>query len=564
MKTLARRSLSRSLAAAAALAMVAAAPLAAAAQQNSNQVALITVSSYDEIKTDVGFIGRLGGQPDLGNNMEFMLGFLTGGQGLAGLDKSKPIGVAVYADGGEISAKALIPVTDMDALIGLLGNWGIVAEEDADGVKVLTAPGQTLYAKETDGWAVVSVSHDGAESGAADAEEMINTLAGTYDIGARVFVQNIPDEYRNLAIDQLRAGMEQGLIQNPNESDQQYQMRKAMAQAQVEQFSQLLEDADQLTFGWSVDGREERTFLDFEMTAAAGSKLANQMAEYRNLTTDYAGFYQPDAAATMTFAGKMTQEDIDQVAQMFDGLRTQVMQQIEQEADLPDEQSREVVKSAVNDLLDALLATIKEGKIDGGAVLNMSPDALTFVAGGLVGDPAKVESGLKKLEALAEQDENFPGISWNADSHGDINFHTIAVPVPDEQARQLVGDTMEIAVGTGGKSVYFAVGRDAVARTKEIIDASRANTGRQVPPFELTASLGKILGTVAKIDPNPVVTRVAEMLESEAEGRDHVKIVEHIVDNGVKVRIELEEGVLRAIGAAVEEGQKAAQGAGGF
>jgi hypothetical protein len=54
------------------------------------------------------------------------------------------------------------------------------------------------------------------------------------------------------------------------------------------------------------------------------------------------------------------------------------------------------------------------------------------------------------------------------------------------------------------------------------------------------------------------------MLESEAEGRDHIKIVEHIVDNGVKVRIELEEGVLRAIGTAIEEGQKAAQGLGGF
>ena len=185
-------------------------------------------------------------------------------------------------------------------------------------------------------------------------------------------------------------------------------------------------------------------------------------------------------------------------------------------------------------------------------------------AGGLVGDPSKVESGLKKLEALAEKDEEFPGITWNAESHGEISFHTIDVPVPDAQAQQLVGDTMEIAVGTGGKSVFFALGKDAVASTKAIIDASKANAGKQVPPFELTASLGKILGTVAKVDPNPVVTRVAEMLESEAEGRDHIKIVEHIVDNGVKVRIELEEGVLRAIGTAVEESQRAAQGLGGF
>jgi hypothetical protein len=563
MKTLARRLARRTLLPAVVLA-VAVAPLAAPAQQNSNQVALITLSSYDEIKTDIGFLGRLSGQPTLADTTEMMLGFLTGGQGLAGLDKAKPIGVAVYADGGEISVKALIPVTDMDALIGLLGNWGVVAEDGEDGVKELSAPGQTLYAKESNGWAVISVSPEAAKSGAENPEELIGTLSGTYDLAARVFVQNIPTEYRDLAIEQLRAGMEQGMVQDADESDEQFEMRKAMAQAQIEQFSQLLEDADELTFGWSIDGKEERTFIDFEMKAADGSKLANQMAEYKNLTTDYAGFYQPDAAATMTFAGKMAEEDIANMSQMFDGLRAQVMQQIEEEAELPDDESREVVKSAVNDFMDALLATLQEGKVDGGAVLNMSPDSMTFVAGGLVGDPSKIESGLKKLEALAEKDEEFPGISWNADSHGEIKFHTIDVPVPDEQAQQLVGDTMEIAVGTGGKSVFFALGRDAVASTKAIIDASKANAGKQVAPFELTASLGQILGTVAEVAPNPVVTRVAEMLESEAEGRDHIKIVEHVVDNGVKIRIELEEGVLRAIGTAVEESQKAAQGLGGF
>jgi hypothetical protein len=39
-----------------------------------------------------------------------------------------------------------------------------------------------------------------------------------------------------------------------------------------------------------------------------------------------------------------------------------------------------------------------------------------------------------------------------------------------------------------------------------------------------------------------------------------ISATEHVTDNGVKVRIELEEGVLRAIGTAVAEGQRSAQG----
>jgi hypothetical protein len=453
----------------------------------------------------------------------------------------------------------------MTELLSLLGTWGVVAEEGEEGVTELTTPGQTLYAKEANGWTVIGMSPEVAKSGVEGAEEMVNTLAGTYDVAARIYVQNIPADFRNMAIEQLRAGMEQGLERNPDESDAQFEMRKQMAQAQVEQFSQLLEDADQLSVGWSLDGREERTFLDFEMTAAPGSKMARQLAEYENLTTNYAGFYQPESAATLTFAAQMAEEDITQAAQMFDGVRAQVMQQIAQEAEFPDEATREAVKAAVGDFFDAFVATMKEGKLDGGAVLNMSPEGVTFVAGGLVADPSKVEDGLKKLEALAEKEEDFPGITWNAQTHGDISFHTIQVPVPEHEAdaRQLLGDTMEVAVGIGEKSAYFALGKNAVERTKEIIDASKANPGKQVPPMELTVSLSPILSTAAKIKPDPVVTSIAEMLESEAAGRDHIHMVEQVIENGIKIRIELEEGVLRAIGTAVQEGQKAQQG-GGF
>ena len=92
----------------------------AAQAQSSDQVALISLSSYDEIIEDVGFIGKLTGKPEVVQQMEGMLMFMTQGKGLAGLDKSKPIGIVAYAQGEELSAIAMIPITDKDALVDLI------------------------------------------------------------------------------------------------------------------------------------------------------------------------------------------------------------------------------------------------------------------------------------------------------------------------------------------------------------------------------------------------------------------------------------------------------------
>jgi hypothetical protein len=58
---------------------------------------------------------------------------------------------------------------------------------------------------------------------------------------------------------------------------------------------------------------------------------------------------------------------------------------------------------------------------------------------------------------------------------------------------------------------------------------------------------------------------VAEMLKTEAPGRDHVRIVAQMVPNGLRYRLEAEEGALRTILMKAVEAQQqaaAAQGAG--
>ena len=66
----------------------------------------------------------------------------------------------------------------------------------------------------------------------------------------------------------------------------------------------------------------------------------------------------------------------------------------------------------------------------------------------------------------------------------------------------------------------------------------------------MIASLTPILNFANSIQPDPNVANVAQTL-SAAPGKDHVSLVANVEKNGFVYRLKAEEGVLRAIGAAV-------------
>ena len=151
--------------------------------------------------------------------------------------------------------------------------------------------------------------------------------------------------------------------------------------------------------------------------------MAKQMSSYSAPKTDFAGFYQPDAAGTATFSTKgdpqLMAEDMAQFEAQLASAKEQLNQQIDKKVD--DADTRDTLKAAAADWFDAAAATIKAGKMDGGGSLKLSPDSMTFIAGAHIADTAKIESGLKKLEEAAKKSPDFPGIKWNAAEHAGVN-----------------------------------------------------------------------------------------------------------------------------------------------
>jgi len=250
-------------------------------------------------------------------------------------------------------------------------------------------------------------------------------------------------------------------------------------------------------------------------------------------------------------------------------VRTVAAQELENQG--LSEEELAMAKGLLDDLLDAAQATIDKRVADGGMVVMLKADAATAAAGGAVVDGDKIEVVVKKLAAAIQEDEPDAAemIQLDAETHDGVRFHMITVPV-DPDAQPFFGQTTDIILGISDQSLYVAGGKDAAGLLKQVIDQSKAEAGKEVPPMRIAVAAKPIAEFVAAAaaaqqgDPDAaqaaqMANMIAQML-SQHEGKDRLVITTTPIENGSRLRIEVEQGLLAVIPALA---MQAAMGGGG-
>ena len=528
----------------------------AAAQGDMKPILVVSLAGYQRIMDDLAFVGKLSDSPDLAKNLEGMIAFFTQGQGLAGLDKTKPWGIAASTDGLSFQLLGFIPVTDLKKLLDALSGFRGDPDEE-NGIYKLQAPGLPipLYIKSENGYAFISQDSAGLGSLPKDPTKLLGGLDKQYDVAIRLSVQNIPEVFRQLAIDQIKMGVEGSLEQAPGESDEQFEQRSKMTQQQMDTMVTTLNELDELTLGLSIDEAARRTYLDLSMTAAEGTPTAKQMASLPAPPSKFAGFIQPGAVATLHINSKANPENTDQSLVMINSLRSQILSQLDDQ-DFGSDQIKSTIKDVVGQVIDVLQDTVKGGVINGGAVV-VGDGPFTLAGGGFVTDGAKLEGVVKKLADLAKNEPGFPAdaLKLNADKHKGVVFHTLTVDVPDDDdssamIKQLIGEKAVLTVATGKQSAFLAIGEKGVETIKKVIDKSEGVTETTDKPMELTVSLAPVLKLLSQApDANPILGAMATTLKES--GKDKIQLTSQPIKNGALYRLEAEEGILKILGAAV-------------
>jgi hypothetical protein len=509
-------------------------------------VAIVSLPSSDTIVTDLTFIGRVIDMPDLRDKFE------AASAQVKGLDKTKPIGLALVIDEGMPKIVGFVGTTDLKALLGSLP-FG-PPTDNGDGSFDVNSPQGPVRVVQRGGWAVFSNAPALLKSVPADPSRMLDGMDKEYTAAVRFNVQNIPADMRDKFVGFIKLSVEASLQQGPDEDEKEFELRKNTALTALKQIDELARDTDKFTIGLAVDTEAKSVHADASLTFVAGSELAKNVLNEAGGKSDFAGFLLPNAALNFNFSQKMSPESIAQMSAMVKAGRLKIQGAVEKDPTLGDEATKKTVKELVDQAFDILESATKAGKMDAGGALILEPKALTFAAGGYLPDGASVEKTFKKFVEFGQNDPNFPAVKFDVETYKGVRFHTMVIPMKDEQAKQLFGDNLDFYLGVGEHSAYVAFGKGSLELLKTVIAKSAADANTPVLPFQLNVALTPIVRFINSMQPgNPAAAMIGQTLAASA-GKDHLKVQTKMIENGASIRIEAEEGVLKVIGIAVKMG----------
>ncbi|MBN2023963.1 MAG: hypothetical protein JW809_14360 [Pirellulales bacterium] len=549
------------------LVAVTAAPIAAAAEgtaATAPPVAVACWAGYDAWLADVELLGKVSDNPDLAKGIEAMLKLVTGSRGLAGLDKTRPVGAILLPDGQRVIGYGYVPVTSLAELISVLKKFRPDIAEESQGVWRIPTHDKTLFATERDGWAVVADRAERLAEAPAAPAALLAELAGQYDLALRVLVKDVPVAAREKFKVELRKNTQRDLQRRPGESDLDYSVRKRVTERLAEAVVAVAADLEDVTVGWSLDAASEKMLLDVSATAKPGTPTARQMARLGDATTQFAGFKLPEAALTGNWAGKLSAAESAELVELVDAVQTKAVEEIERKAQPAEKKENE--KHLATGLLDVVREMLRGDRVDGAFTVVAGPP-MTVLGAQYVGNGTKLEHLVRFVAEAAEKDHPKVGqwIQFDAGQCEGVRLHTIKIPIePDAKNRakvvQLVGETLDVVVGVGKENVYLAAGKDAMETLQRAITASKENLDCAVPPVTWSVALGAVADFVSQVgEPKdrPMAVALAAILKSASGDEDHITLTVGTIPQGVRVRVEAEAGLLKALGAT------AARGAGG-
>jgi hypothetical protein len=530
-------------------ALVALVPLAwrtTAVAEEVKPIAVVSVASVKESLTDLGYLTTVAGMEGAGRSVRLLGSALT-----TGMDKTRPSGMYIVPHAGDFHGVAFLPVTDLPTLLEIHAEYIGEAHKGDDGIYEV-GMGRTFYIKEQNGWAFVGETKDHLKNLPADPSIYLGDLPKRYNVAARLIIQNIPPELRNMAIDEIKFGIERGL---DSPALERRRVDRATAQQAAHSVLQNIEDflneAEEVSFGWSVEPDTKKTYIDLNLVAKAGTKLAREMAVKSETKTAFGGFRLPGASVTVNVSTQLSEQEASQIKGILASIHNRLGKRIDDDPNLARDH-RAPAKEVLSQLFRILDDTVTAGKLDGGGALVLEPQSINLVAGGSVTDGLALEATIKKIVELARNEPDFPQVQLNAAKHAGVNLHRIAYPIParEVEMREFFGDKFELVLGTGEKSLYLATGKNAESLLKGAIDQSAAEAGKPIEPLQINVALQPLMKFFASVDDNPVLPGLAGALERS--GNDKVIITSRSTPNGSGLRIEVQEGLLRLIGESLK------------
>ncbi len=518
----------------------------ARAQQAQRPVAIVSISPLDRLLQDTSYLLKACNVPEVGGLVSIMANQYT-----QGVDKSKPIGVSISLEGPMPSAVIFLPISDRQKFFGALAGMGIEPDDLGDGMFEIDANGQTIYAKDSSGWLFIAQSEEALANVPADPAKLLGALPQQYDVAVNLDLQALPPEMKQMAIDQMRIGLERGMAEQRGLSAEELAKAKELSAANIKQLEQLINDTDKVIIGWNVEAPKQQVHFDLAAQFISGSKSAGQLALMQNLKSDFTQLPAPGSAVHFRFTSKIA--EADKAAQIMN-LRNSMSQAAQQ---IP-EKDRPMAKQILDGLTKVMEATIQEGTFDGAGSVSLDDDTFRAVLGGKVADGRALEAELKRVADAVSGKPSAPEFKFNTGTHQGMTLHSVRFPIKsdDRTVQKAFGDAILLSVATADDAFMISVDPTGDTALKAAIDRMGSAKAQGVTPMDATLEVAQIIRYAQALAPNPLLDNALQTVQQYV-GKDKVQLAARMIERGAMYRITIEEGVLRSAGAAAKGGNNA-------
>lgn len=504
-------------------------------------VAVLSIASVDRLMGDFTYLTSRGGRAGVSGYIQ-----LLGASLLQNLDRTRPLGMLITIEDDVPKGVGFLPVLNLDKVLAVVRDkFNAPIDELGDGITKVQL-GKGAYLKQQGAYLFFSDQPQHLDQLPADPVAVLDGLHTQYDVAVRFYVQHVPSNLRDLAVLALHHEVDVA-VQNSEQDDPEIDgpFLELLAREAKASLNVLINQSEQLTVGWGVDSQGGRMHLDLQATAVAGSALAQQWSRLSDGRSLLSGCIVENAAVTFQGVTQRSAGSGGGTQAVVEYLRQKALKGIGQ-----DPQAPEALRSIVNNVLDVVARTIEKGRSEISGSVVLAPKSFQFVAGVCVADGRALAVSFQELYALARQQPDMPEVKFFADTHHEVDLHTLTIPIAerDVDAHRMLGEKLDVVVGTGPQSLYFAFGPQCDTLLKTAIDRSVEAGAQPVPPVQVRSAARPLMMFLASLDPTrDKPARMAEAIHS-ARGGDEVSLTVTPCPNGFDCRLLVEEGILEMLG----------------
>ena len=502
-------------------------------------IVIVSAASVERLLVGLDTAFASGGRPELSDTVS---GWMANANDLKGLNRDQPVGVMIFMSGLLPDVVAFVPVKNLADLMKTVEIGPVKTKKVSDDRYELTGPRQTFYVQLKGDYAYISNNTISLEREFPDPLLATRRTAASYDLSAYVDIAALPPTTRDIFLGFLRQQANADLQRRDGESAGAYEIRKSAGMSNLEAVERLLNEGQEAVIGWAVSPATKAATLEFVVQAMPGTDLAEAMAEFHTGRSKFSRITLNQSPLTMLLSWKLDKSGRKTLKQILSGAEKEMLGGLYQDM-LPAEGE----KNPIGEIMTVLQSTAEAGHLD--MVFQVKgdvPGQYVLLAAAKVQDSAALSGALTSIMDRLATSSELSETKVNAATYRGTALHRIVGKNVGKDDEERYGGQPALYFGAGEGVLWVSIGGEgALPALREMMDevAKPVPTDLTVAPLQFVANFSQVLDYFAPQNRDGAGRQRAR--DAFSRGGDSLRVDVRPLENGMKVRVQMDEAFLR-------------------